>query len=171
MISVLGSGINKTYPFRYMAQIIDTLVENTNGQLLFNYIPNQLKDAESILNLCSKETKKNIYFDISGNDLREFLAITTHCDALIGNEGGAVNMAKALNIPTFAIYSPWINKAAWSIFEEGSTNKSVHLKDFKPHLYSQIKHPKELKSQFENLYIEFKPDLFFANLEEFLKQF
>ena len=56
--------------------------------------------------------QKQIYFDVFGETLRDFLAITYHCDALIGNEGGAINMAKALNVPTFTIFSPWIKKEA-----------------------------------------------------------
>jgi heptosyltransferase-2 len=169
MISVLGSGSNKTYPFPYMSKILDTIVEKTNGQLLFNYIPNQLKDAESILNLCSKETQNNVFFDIMGKDLREFIAISSHCDALIGNEGGAINMAKALNVPTFAIYSPWIDKATWSIFEDGNNNKSVHLKDFKPELYKNHSE-KDMKSKALMLYEEFRPELFTDQLNLFLKQ-
>lgn len=169
MISVLGSGNNKTYPFAYMAKLLDTIVENTNGHLLFNYIPNQINDARSILNFCSKETQKKVYFDIFGKNLREFLAICTHCNALIGNEGGAVNMAKALQIPTFAIYSPWIDKATWSIFEDDGKNKSVHLKDFKPELYANHSE-KEMKSKALILYEEFKPELFTDQLNVFLKQ-
>ncbi|MBT8395048.1 MAG: lipopolysaccharide heptosyltransferase family protein, partial [Bacteroidia bacterium] len=158
-----------TYPFHYMAKVLDTIVEKTGGQLLFNYIPNQSKEAESILNLCSKETQKNVFFDIIGKDLREFIAICSHCNALIGNEGGAVNMAKALNVPTFAIYSPWIDKATWSIFEDGSNNKSVHLKDFIPELYK--KHTeKDMKSKALMLYEEFGPELFTDQLNLFLKQ-
>lgn len=166
MISVLGSGIRKTYPFKYMAKVLDTLVENTKGQLLFNYIPNQLKDAQSILNLCSEETKKHIYFDISGKDLREFLAITAHCDALIGNEGGAVNMAKAIHIPTFAIYAPWIDKATWNVFED-SHNIAVHLNDYKPKLFNN-KPIKLLKKEVFVLYNIFEPELFENELKKFL---
>jgi heptosyltransferase-2 len=58
--------------------------------------------------LCKPATQKNVFFEVFGKSLREFMAITSHCDALIGNEGGAVNMAKALDIPTFSIFSPQI---------------------------------------------------------------
>ena len=33
MISVLGSGANKTYPFSYMAEVIDSIVEATGGNI------------------------------------------------------------------------------------------------------------------------------------------
>ncbi len=171
MIGVLGSGPTKTYPFEYMAKVIDRLVvEQPESQILFNYIPKQEAEAKAILDLCSAETKKRIYFKIFGKSLRDFLAITAHCDALIGNEGGAINMAKALNIPTFTIFSPWIKKEAWNMFDDGKNHVSVHLKDYSAAPYSEIKHPKVLKPKAAELYLEFKPAYFEAALKTFLKR-
>jgi len=169
MISVLGSGKTKTYPFTFMAKVIDTIAKQTNAQLLFNYIPKQKEQAQSIYNLCKPETQKLIFFNIFGRNLRQFLAITKHCTALIGNEGGAINMAKALNIRTFAIFSPWISKNAWSLFEDNKLNVSVHLKDFKPEIYSN-KTEKEMKKNALTLYQEFSPELFDKKLNVFLQQ-
>ena len=166
MISVLGSGEKKTYPFSYMAEVIDTIVRETSGQILFNYIPKQETEAKVIFDLCKPETQKNIYFHVFGKSLRDFLAITYHCDALIGNEGGAINMAKALNVKTFAIYSPWIDKATWNLFENNN-NLSVHLKDFKPELYTKAE--KKYKKEVAELYEKFKPQLFINKLKVFLK--
>jgi len=170
MISVLGSGSNKTYPFAYMAQVIDQIVGTTNGQVLFNYIPKQEADAQAIFNLCKLETQNHIYLNLFGKSLREFLALTAHCHALIGNEGGAINMAKALNIKTFTIFSPWIDKDTWNIFEEKCVNESVHLKDYKPELYSKNTE-KDMKPQAMELYRKFTPDLFYDKLNRFLKMF
>ncbi len=167
MISVLGSGLNKTYPFNYMAQVIDQIVATTNGQILFNYIPKQEADAQAVFELCQPETQTHIYLNLFGKSLRDFLALTAHCHALIGNEGGAVNMAKALNIKTFTIFSTWIDKDTWNIFEEKDVNESVHLKDYKPEV-CQGKTEKEMKSQSMELYQEFTPDLFHSKLDRFL---
>lgn len=165
MISVLGSSDNKTYPLHYMAKLIDAIVEETNAQILFNYIPTQEAQARNLFNLCRSNTKEHIFFNVFGKSLREFIAITKHCNALIGNEGGAVNMAKALNIKTFTIFSPWIDKATWSLFED-KNNVSVHLKDFKPELY--IKPEKELKKEAFTLYNKFAPELITDKLRAFL---
>ncbi len=170
MISVLGSGLNKTYPLDYMASVIDEIAATTNGQILFNYIPNQLVEAETIYNACKPETRKQIYFDVFGKSLRSFLALTSLCNAIIGNEGGAINMAKALNIKTFAIFAPWIDKQTWSIFEKNGVNESVHLKDYKPEIYNG-KIEKDMKAEAKNLYIQFKPELFKDKLNKFLKPF
>ncbi|SDS59247.1 heptosyltransferase-2 [Formosa sp. Hel1_31_208] len=170
MISVLGSGENKTYPLPHMAKIIDAIVESTNGQILFNYIPKQLTEAKTVFNFCKKETKAHIFFDVFGKNLRDFIAITNHCTALIGNEGGAVNMAKALNVPTFTIFSPWILKEAWNMFENETTHRSVHLKDFKPELY-EGKSLKTAKKEVFSLYKTFPPELIIPKLIRYLKQF
>ncbi|MFB9053013.1 glycosyltransferase family 9 protein [Formosa undariae] len=170
MIGVLGSSNNKTYPFEYMAKVIDQIVlAEPECQILFNYIPKQESEAKAILNLCSESTKKHIYFSVFGKNLRDFLAITSHCNALIGNEGGAINMAKALNIPTFTIFSPWIKKEAWNMFDDGQKHVSVHLKDYLPKAYLNIDHPKKLKSKASALYLDFKLTYFENDLDKFLK--
>ncbi|WP_430467734.1 glycosyltransferase family 9 protein [Winogradskyella ouciana] len=171
MIGVLGSGKDKTYPFAYMAKVINNIVaEQPDSQILFNYIPKQEADAKAILELCSAETQKQIHFEVFGKSLRDFLAITSHCEALIGNEGGAINMAKALYIPTFTIFSPWIKKEAWNMFDDGKKHVSVHLKDYDEQAYTDISHPKELKSKTFELYEDFKPSYFEEELKEFLKR-
>ena len=62
-------------------------------------------------------------------------------------------MAKALDVPTFAIFSPQITKAAWSSFE-GSNNYSVHLHDYYPEKHN---------------YDDFKPQLFLEKLKDFVE--
>lgn len=171
MIGVLGSSGNKTYPFEYMAEVLDTIIsKEPESQILFNYIPNQEKDAKTILEFCEPITQQHIYFDVFGKSLRDFLAITSHCDALIGNEGGAINMAKALKIPTFTIFSPWIKKEAWNMFDDGDKHVSVHLKDFNKQPYINVSHPKVLESKASELYIDFKPSFFKTDLKAFLKR-
>jgi heptosyltransferase-2 len=168
MIGVLGSGENKTYPNRFMSEILDFIVEKTDGTLLFNYTQNQKLEAKSIFDLCQTKTQRNIKINIIPGSIREFLSLTYHCNALIGNEGGAVNMAKALSKPTFTIFSTWIIKEAWNSFENESDTIAVHLKDFKAELYGN-KSPKEMKKQAIALYACFTPDLILPKLENFLK--
>ncbi|WP_062059554.1 glycosyltransferase family 9 protein [Aquimarina longa] len=167
MISALGSDLRKTFPLKKMAEVIDAIARTTDACILFNYIPSQEKEARTIYNLTSLKTKRRIHFDVFAKSLRGFLAVLSHCNALIGNEGGAVNMSKALDIPTFTIFSPWINKKDWSIFEDGETHMSVHLSDYLPELFLNKK-TKELKKNSLELYAHFKPDFFIDQLSIFL---
>jgi heptosyltransferase II len=168
MIGALGSSEKKTYPLKYLATLLDKIVAETDANLLFNYIPSQRQEIEKLYSYCKPATQENIQLDIYGKSLREFLALTSQCDALIGNEGGAVNMAKALNIPTFAIFSPPLNKENWNIYENGKTNVSVHLKDFKPEIFNGIAE-KQLKKNWQALYKEFLPEMINTELTTFLK--
>jgi heptosyltransferase-2 len=156
----LGSQDIKNYPLQYMAEVLDYIVAQKEVQILFNYLPWQKNQAIEIYNLCNETTKKNIFIDFFQDDLREFLSILYHCKALIGNEGGAANMAKALQIPTFSIYSPGIKKTDWNVFENANTNISVHYDDYSHDL------PNE-GDLFEK-YNKFKPNYFYNKLHEFL---
>ena len=168
MISVLGSSKAKNYPQEYLAVLLDQVVEETQGHVLFNYIPSQKEQAKAVYDLCNSKTQKAIHLEIFGKSLREFMALTAQCDALIGNEGGAVNMAKAIGIPCFAIFSPGVKKENWSMYDDDITQVSVHLQDFIPEIY-QMKSKKELKSQTAEMYHQFKPDYISEKLQKFLE--
>ena len=158
MISAVGSDESKTYNLAYMSKVIEQIAKNNEVQLLFNYMPFQKELAHSLLKLCNQETQNKIFFNVYESDLREFLALTSHCKALIGNEGGATNMAKALNIPTFTIFAPFVKKIGWNMFENNTTNISVHIDDY---LENDSLNNTEK-------YILFKPELFEEKLKKFI---
>ena len=149
-----------------MAKVINRIAETTKATLLFNYIPDQETEARELYTLCSIATQSRIKFDVFAASLRDFLGLLSHCTALIGNEGGAVNMAKALNVPTFSIFSPWVPKASWNLFSD-TKNTAVHITDYKPGLTETKNHKKHKAAVFE-LYNEFKPGLFMQELTTFL---
>lgn len=168
MASLLGSSYLKSYPKEYMASVLEHIVKKTDCFLLFNYIPSQEKEAFEIFDLCSTEVQSRFVLDLHQKGLREFIAILSQCKAIIGNEGGAINMAKALGIPSFSIFSPQQDKAHWNHMEESAKHVSVHLKEYKPELCDfskKIKTP-ELIAQ---LYSHFTPDLFIDKLNFFLE--
>ncbi|WP_089664130.1 glycosyltransferase family 9 protein [Gramella sp. MAR_2010_147] len=169
MIGALGSSKNKTYPLNFLAEILDEIVLHTNANLLLNYIPSQRTEVEKLYDFCCTKTQQKIHLELYADSLREFLALTSHCAALIGNEGGAINMAKALNIPTFAIFSPPLNKENWNMYEDEKRNISVHLKDHKPELFLN-KSYKNLVKKNDDLYQLLKPSLLLPRLRHFLNQ-
>jgi len=168
MVSILGSEVNKTYPIPYMVELINFIAQKPNVKLLFNYTPAQSGKINEIYNLCSAEAQQKTDLDIIGKDIRSFMAIMNECTMHIGNDGGAINIAKALNKPTFTIFSPWIQKESWSIFEDGTFNKAVHVNDFFPELIAKNS-TKTLKKKFEHFYSFLKPSLIFDSLNQFLQ--
>jgi len=167
MVSIIGSSDNKTYPLSEMSKVLDFIIENAEVNLLFNYFPNQIDDAKFIYNHCKKTTQNRIYFDVLGKNLRAYISLMNNCDFIIGNDGGAINIAKSLNKPSFIIFSPWIDKRIWATFEDGKFHKSVHLKDYRPELFIG-KSEKELKKEAIQLYKNFKSNYFLNELKSFL---
>ncbi len=168
MVSIIGSSTLKTYPPKYMAEIIDVIAEKYDVNILFNYLPNQIELATKIFNFCNIETQKKIFFDVLGKDLREFIAIMNKCDLIIGNDGGAINIAKAIHKPSFIIFSPWIDKKGWATFEDGKKHVSVHLKEFNPDIFKH-KTDKIIKKEALLLYKEFHPEYIISLLNTFLE--
>lgn len=170
MFGILGSEFYKTYPLDGMAKIIDFTVAKTNATIIFNYIPDQKEQALEVYNNCSEETKKHIIFDLYCTELRPFLALLSQCEMLIGNEGGAVNMAKALEIPTFSIFTPSVRKETWQTFENEAKNVSIHLKDLKPEIYAQ--HTEQyIKEHTFEYYAEYPLELMLKKLEAYFQEY
>jgi len=169
MVSIIGSSENKTYPLSYMSKIVDYIADSTDCNIFFNYIPNQIEDAKIIFYKCNTSTKRKIYFDVLGQNLRSFIALINQCDYIIGNDGGAINMAKALNKPSYIIFSPWIKKQVWATFEDGIFHKATHLKDHLPELFNNL-NDAVLKKKSIPLYQHFKPEFIKDDLNSFIQK-
>jgi ADP-heptose:LPS heptosyltransferase len=167
MISLLGSDPTKTYPLHQMAKLVDFIGKNYDVNILFNYFPKQLPDATVVYNLLSEETKSKVHFDLLGNDLREFIAITNECDLIVGNDGGAINMSKAVGKKSFIIFSPWIEKKDWATFEDGVHHTSVHLKDYFPEKFIGLNN-RQIKKHVDEYYALFDFEFFKDKLGHFL---
>lgn len=168
MISLLGSDETKTYPLDKMAQLVNHIGANYNVNILFNYFPSQKDQALQVYNQLNDETKSKVYFDLLGDDLRSFIAIANECDIIVGNDGGAINMSKAVGKKSFIIFSPWIDKNVWATFEDGINHVSVHLKDYFPNKFENLKNP-QIKKTVNSFYSLFEFELFKAKLDSFLK--
>ncbi len=167
MFGVLGSNASKSLPIDYTVEIIDFICANYDVNILLNYIPIQHKTVNQILNKVKESNK--IYSQIVGKDIREFIQIMHHCDLLIANEGGSVHIAKALKKATFTIFSPYIIKEFWATFENEPQNRSIHLKEVCPDLYTD-RTRKEIAAQSEQLYKAFTPTLIIPQLQKFMNE-
>jgi heptosyltransferase-2 len=169
MLGILGSTPQKSMPYEYIAQIVDHIANTFDCYLLFNYAPNQKEEADKIYNLC--QNKPNIILDIYASSIRDFAVLMNQCAVLVSNEGGTVHIAKALNTPTFTIFSPYINKDDWSSFEDGKFHKSVHLLDFLPNAISELSYEqnKEIEKNPRAMYLKLTPKMIIPELDSFLK--
>lgn len=169
MCGVLGSSSVKTYPYKYMASVLESFIEQApTAQILFNYLPCQKNEAKKIYMQCNPKTKSQILFHVYESSLKGFILTCANCDLYFGNEGGATNIMKALDKPTFSIHSPHVTKDYWAIYEDGKKHVSVHLEDFQPQRFESCpsRYNRKLNA---SLYQNLKPELISLKLSNFLK--
>ena len=169
MLGVLGSTPQKSMPYDYVAEIVNHITKTYEANILFNYAPHQKDEALKIYNQCND--KDHIHLDIYEDSVRGFIKQMNKCDILVANEGGSVHMAKALNKPTFTMYSPYILKDHWASFEDGTMHESIHLLEEKPSLFESTtrEERKAIEKNPTQLYRELTPDMIIKKLDAFLK--
>lgn len=170
IIGVLGSVPSKSLPGATMAKVVDHISDvYPDHIIIFNYAPHQREDARLIYSLC--KNKKAIDLNLYESDLSKFLILLSKASALISNEGGSVHMAKALGVPTFTIYSPFITKEHWNSFENLRIHKSIHLAEKRPDLYKNAdrKRLKEIEKEPQLYYNELTSDIIWPHLSVYLK--
>ena len=170
MIAAMGSGKNKTYPIEYLAQLIEVAFETTDAPMILNYMPKQKMEINRLIKMLKPKTKKAIQNGLTPNSLRDYIVTVSQCQAVIGNEGGAINIAKGLSKPTFAIFSPIINPYGWHTEVKNKT-MAVHLEDYFPEIID-FKNKKNIKKidHIKTLYLKLEPKLFKQKWISFLKE-
>lgn len=170
MLGILGSTPQKSMPYKYMVEIIDYITKNYSGSILFNYMTNQKNEALKIYDMC--QNKERIRLDIYEETIRGFIALINKCDLLVANEGGSVHISKAVNTPSFTIYSPYVNKEHWSSFEDEGRHDSIHLLEESPDLFSSftLEKRREIEADPSALYKELTPKMILSKLIPFLEK-
>lgn len=113
LVGVTTKILEKRWNIDYMTEVIKRILERyKNLQLIFNYAPDrEEEDAREIYNRLGKP--EAIKIDVQCKSLRSLMALCSNCSFYFGNEGGSRHLAHALEIPSFAIFSPNANKACW----------------------------------------------------------
>ena len=129
MISLLGSSNIKTYPLKKMNRLLNFLVDKYDVKLILNYMNSQESQAIQLINSLGNKTLESILLDQKPpNSLRDYISLVSMCDAVIGNEGGGINIAKSLNLPSFSIFAPQINPSGW--INSSPSEVGVHIMDY-----------------------------------------
>ena len=165
MVGALGSSPEKSYPLPAMARLLDRIATHCDAQLLFNCLPAQRPQALQLHALCAADTRHRIVLDAWPNGLRDFIAVLAQCRALFGNEGGAANMARALDVPSFSIFSPQVPQAVWG--SEDARHPSVHLAQFLPQHF-EARDGRDPAAAGPALYPLFEPAMIEPTLDRFV---
>ncbi|GGG57520.1 glycosyltransferase family 9 protein [Bizionia arctica] len=169
MLGILGSTPQKSMPYEYIVELIDFITDTYQVNVLFNYAPHQKEDALNIYESC--KNKDSIVIDIYEDSIRGFIKLMNKCVLLVGNEGGVVHISKALDKPTFTIFSPYVMKDHWASFEDGKKHASIHLLEEKPELYDEnsVENRRKIEADPSFMYKQLTPELIIPKLENFLK--
>ena len=168
MLGILGSTPQKSMPYEYIVEIVNHITKTYDVNILFNYAPHQKKDALDIYEQC--DNKENIVLDIYEDSIRGFITLMNKCALLVGNEGGTIHISKALNKPTFTVFSPYVLKEHWASFEDGKMHTSIHLLEEKPDLFSTDRDERrKIEEDPSFMYKQLTPDLILPKLDVFLE--
>ena len=129
-------------------------------------MPSQVKKVNILMSKLNQEVKRNIVNYVPST-LKDYIHTTYYCDAVLGNEGGATNIAKSIGKPTFSIFSPMIESKGWHSNSK-KDHFAVHLADYFPELFEK-KSKREIKASNKELYKKLKFELFREKLVLFLK--
>ena len=168
MLGIFGSTPQKSMPSEYMVALIDYITSHYKGTILFNYAPYQKEEALTLYEMC--QNKDQINLDVYEDSIRGFIKLMNKCDLLVSNEGGSVHIAKAVDKPTFTIYSPYINKEHWSSFEDSGKHDSIHLLEEKPGLFDSftLDERRKIEADPNTLYKKLTPEMILDKLKPFL---
>lgn len=148
----------KVYPIDNMMRIIENLLKNLDIQIIFYYSPSEKEFAKEVHKKLGNH--KNIFSNVETSSIRELAMLLSNCDLFFGNEGGPRHLAQALDIPSFAIFSPESEKKEW-LANKNERHIGVEPQDFKIHenmtrdeIYRLIT-PEYVISQVTDLYNKF----------------
>jgi heptosyltransferase-2 len=95
-----------------MIQVLSRMVTEFDAQLIFNF--GGKEEKEMALQIWHEmNDHPSVFANIEANSLRELAAMFANSDFFFGNEGGPRHISQALNVPSLAIYPPFIVKKYW----------------------------------------------------------
>lgn len=128
--TVTGRLQHKIWAYEKMKEIVRRTLEKYDVQIIFNHAGEREKaDAEQIYNELGRHDR--IFVDVEAKSLRELVALMANSDFFFGNEGGPRHISQALDLPSFAIYSPSIAKGNW-LPNHSEKFRGIELKDINP---------------------------------------
>ncbi len=162
LIGVTTKLAHKMWNKEYMKDVLNRILTiHENLQLIFNYAPgHEENEAKEMYEELGRH--KNIKINIQASSLRELAALCSNCSFYFGNEGGTRHMVQALQIPSFAIYSPSASKKTW-LPANSVTASGICVDDV------LSKEEQKNKSK-EECYNAITPDKVFQQLNDMLKR-
>lgn len=116
----------KVYPVDLMKKVAEKLLKKYDCQIILYYSPNEMEFAKKFHSDLNNDPR--IISGIKTKSIRELGAMLSNCDVFVGNEGGPRHLAQAVNIPSFAIFSPRSSKKDW-LSKNNKRHEGIEPKD------------------------------------------
>ena len=119
----------KVLPAGTMKAVLRRIINELDAQIIFNYAGQERDIALRYQQEMGNDP--HIFTNIEAPTLPDLCALMKNCDFFFGNEGGPRHISQALDLPSFAIFPPGIDKAIW-LPCEGERFAGISPDDFMP---------------------------------------
>jgi len=158
----------KVWPREHFVKVIDFCIAKYNAKIIFFYNEKEKIDCMAIKQMVSKP--ENVHMGFSGS-IRDLAAVLKCCDLFVGNDSGPRHIAEAVNLPTFAIYSPSSSKWNWNTqgnprFQSIDLQDALQLSD--QEFAAMLKEAN--KKNAENFLSKITPEFVMERLDKMIKE-
>lgn len=119
----------KVWPMDRMKEILRRIIDYSDAQIIFNFAGKERDMAMRYQTELGNDP--HIFTNIEAKSLPDLCALLANCDFFFGNEGGPRHMAQSLDVPSYAIFPPNINKCIW-LHDEGERFAGISPDDTVP---------------------------------------
>ncbi|MGL5543945.1 MAG: glycosyltransferase family 9 protein [Cetobacterium sp.] len=117
---------SKVYPIHLMKEVAKKILDTFDCQIILYYSPDEMEFAKKFHEDLGWD--KRVISSIKTKSIRELGALFSNCDLFVGNEGGPRHLAQAIDIPSFAIFSPSSKKVEW-LSKDNLRHEGIEPKD------------------------------------------
>ncbi|RHJ84840.1 glycosyltransferase family 9 protein [Parabacteroides sp. AM08-6] len=129
LASVVTRVADKMWSLSLMKEVLFRIIDKYEPQIIFNYTGTKEEELAKRL-FREMECDSHLFVNIQADALSDLRAMIANCDFFFGNEGGPRHIVQALDIPSYAIYSPGISKSVW-LPEDGDKFQGIEAGDNK----------------------------------------
>ena len=150
----------KIWKREYMIKVVRHCIDRYDSQIIFYYSPPEKAYAKETHEMMNWD--KNIFSNIETKSIRELAMLLSNCDMFIGNEGGPRHIAQALDIPSFAIFSPSASKKEW-LSNANDRHQGIEAKELGSEKYDELSYTEK--------YELITPEIVIKKVDEMVKKY
>ncbi|MGL5355861.1 MAG: glycosyltransferase family 9 protein [Cetobacterium sp.] len=125
-LAINSRRLGKVYPIDLMKELATKILAEFDAQIILYYSQDEMEFAKNFHKSLGDD--KRIISNIKTESIRELGALLSNCDIFVGNEGGPRHLAQAIDIPSFAIFSPGSKRIDW-LSRDNTRHEGIEPRD------------------------------------------